>query len=237
MVITCIFCKDTKAQKTSNKKRGITMKEQYPFTLHPLPYPDCSMEPYLSQKTMKVHHDKLLGGYVRTLNGLISKSPEYKDMSLYEIYDQASLKTDKNSTNIRYNAAAIYNHNLFFALLCPTDDGCIRAPQGSLCTAIREKFGSIERFMTQFRDEAMSIKGSGWLFLCKNSRQEPEIIPCPNHSIPNTKEYTPILILDCFEHAYFLDYLNDKKTYYENYFRIINWRLAQMLWNCDIVYK
>ncbi|MBQ2862940.1 MAG: hypothetical protein IJE84_02075, partial [Clostridia bacterium] len=69
-----MICKDTKHKKPK-KERGTTVKEQFPFTLHPLPYPECSLEPYLTQKTMKVHHDKLLCGYVRTLNALISKDP------------------------------------------------------------------------------------------------------------------------------------------------------------------
>ena len=213
------------------------MKEQYPFSLKPLPYTYDSLEPYISQRTMRVHHTRLHASYVRDLNEEIKEKPEYLGLSLCEIYSKAEQKKDKTSEKIRHLCAAVYNHNLFFAILAPTYDNAIRSPQGNLARAIRREYGSEERFMLTLRDEALALRGSGWVFLCKDNDDIPRIISAKNHSIPSPDVYSPILILDCFEHAFFLDYLDKKKDYYENYFRLINWKLAELLWTSSIVYK
>ena len=157
------------------------MKEQYKFTLKPLPYGYSDLEPYLSTRAMKTHHAGHLGGYIRALNEQIRQYPEYRGLSAAEIYAAASQKN---------------------------------APNGET-----------------------DIRGSGWLFLCRREAGEPELLEAKNHSLPPLSKYTPITALDCWEHAYYLDYLQVKKAFFENYFRIINWRLAELLWTRSVSYK
>ena len=213
------------------------MKEQYPISLKRLPYSYDALEPYITQKTMTVHHTRLLARYVRDLNELISKNSEYKGLSLTEIYSMASSRNDETTSKMQFLSAAVYNHNLFFAILAPSDDYSIRTPTGELSIAIKAEYGSVERFMIDFRDAALALRGSGWIFLCKDAKQKPRIVTCKDHSLPDVDTYEPILILDCWEHAFFLDYLDKKKDYYENYFRLINWKLCELFWKSSIVYK
>ena len=213
------------------------MKEQYKFTLKPLPYGYSDLEPYLSTRAMKTHHAGHLGGYIRALNEQIRQYPEYRGLSAAEIYAAASQKNAPNGETVRYLSSAVYNHNLYFSMLAPTADGAVRCPIGSLLAGIRRKYGSCERFIVEMRDRAMDIRGSGWVFLCRNEAGEPELLEAKNHSLPPLSKYTPITVLDCWEHAYYLDYLQVKKAFFENYFRIINWRLAELLWTRSVSYK
>ena len=213
------------------------MKEQYKFTLKPLPYGSSDLEPYLSGIAMKTHHVGHLGSYIKALNEQIKKHPVYRGLSASEIYTEASRRGAVCADTMRYLSSAVYNHNLYFSILAPTVDNSIRCPVGNLLDAIRRKYGSCEGFIVEMRNCAMDIRGSGWVFLCKNEHGAPELIGAKNHSLPPLSSYTPIAVLDCWEHAYYTDYMNAKKAFFENFFRIINWRLAELLWNSAIVYK
>ena len=212
------------------------MKEHYKFTLKPLPYGYYEMEPYISEQTMKQHHIRHLGGYVNSLNSLIEKNSQYSSMSLTELYLTAP-KMQQIGGKMRFLSGAVYNHNLFFSILCPTYNDAITAPSGALYEAITREFGSFDNFMITFRDIAESLQGSGWVNLCKDSRNRPRIVTTQNHDRPKISEFTPIMLLDMWEHAYYLDYLDRKKEYIENFFRIINWKLAQMFWDSKVVYR
>lgn len=213
------------------------MKEQYPFCLKSLPYEYDAMTPYISERTMTVHHTRLLSGYVKELNSATKQNPQYKELSLSEIYLKASKNNDASSEKMQHLSAAVYNHYLFFAILAPTEDSCIRSPIGKLRDAIRQKYKTVENFILTFRESALRLRGSGWIFLCKNEQGEPAITVCKNHSMPSPERYRPIAVLDMWEHAYFCDYYDKKKDYCENYFRLINWKLAELLWTESIIYK
>ncbi len=213
------------------------MNEQYKFSLKPLPYGYADLEPYVSGQTMKTHHMRHLGSYINSLNDKISKAPAYKGLSLTEIYAKADGEETESAVDMQYYSSAVYNHNLFFALLAPTYNDAIRSPVGSLGDALKKEFGSAERFMISFRDAAMALRGSGWVFLCKNKNDRPVILTCADHSRPSPDSFLPIILLDCWEHAYYLDHLDRKKEFFENFFRIINWQLAEMFWNLKISYR
>ena len=213
------------------------MKEHYPFSLKALPYEYDAMTPYISKSTMTVHHTRLLANYIKKLNITIKATPQYKDLSLSEIYGKASEENGQTSEKLQFLSAAVYNHYLFFAILAPTEDSSIRVPIGQLRQAIKEEYGTFENFTVRFRDTALALKGSGWVFLCKNASGKPQIITCHNHSMPPPDKYRPVAVLDCWEHAYFCDYYNKKKDYYENFFRLVNWKLAELLYTDAIIYK
>ncbi len=211
------------------------MKEHYKFKLKPLPYEYDGLEPYISEQTMKVHHLRHLGGYINSLNSQIAQNPIYSEMNLTELYTYP-YKNAKNGDNMRFLSSAVYNHNLFFALLCPSYNDAVVRPYGALMEAIEREFGSFERFICEFKAQAMSLKGSGWIFLCKDRMSKPKIIQAQSHSRPNPNTYKSILVLDMWEQAYYLDNLDRKAEYAENFFRLINWQLASMLWESKIAY-
>ena len=212
------------------------MKEHYKFSLKPLPYGYYEIEPYISEQTMKQHHIRHLGGYVNSLNALIEEYPQYSNLSLTELYLSAH-KMQHIGEKMRFLSGAVYNHNLFFSILCPTYNDAITAPSGALYDALTREFGSFDQFAVAFRDAANALRGSGWVNLCRDHRNRPRIVTVQNHDRPVISEYTPIILLDMWEHAYYLDYLDRKKEYIENIFRIINWRLAEMFWESKVVYK
>ena len=213
------------------------MKEHYKFTLKPLPYRYYDIEPYISEQTMKQHHIRHLGGYIISLNSMLERMPQYQSMSLTELYSVASKASSQSARNLRFLCGAVYNHNLFFSLLSPTYNDAIRHPSSTLAEAISDSFGSFENFMTQFRDASLSIKGAGWMWLCRDSRGRAVLAATQNHDIPHPQKLVPIILLDMWEHAYYLDNLDKKKDYVENFFRIINWQLAQLFWDSKIIYK
>ena len=213
------------------------MKETYRFTLKQLPYGYSDLEPYIGSVAMKAHHAGHLGAYVRALNEEIRKYPEYRGYSATEIYSRATQKGAQNADTMRFLSSAVYNHNLYFSMLAPTCDDSVRCPVGNLLTEIRRQYGSCEKFLVEFRDLAIDLRGSGWVFLCKNESGKPELLQAKNHSLPPLSKFTPITVLDCWEHAYYLDYMQAKKAFFENYFRIINWRLAELMWNSSVIYK
>lgn len=209
------------------------MRQNYKFKLNPLPYRYDDMEPYIGQKTMKTHHIRHLGAYVSSLNRELARRPEYNGASLTEIYSSS----DEDGSAMRYLSAAVYNHNFFFSLLAPSINDAIRAPVGCLRAALAREYGSVERALIKIRDAAIGSTVPGWVFLCKNKKGRPEIVFCNAQSMPDMDIYSPILVLDTWEHAYYLDYLNAKKDYIENNFRLINWNLCEMFWNSKISYK
>ncbi len=213
------------------------MKEHYKFTLKPLPYRYYDLEPYISEQTMKQHHIRHLGAYITNLNRLIEKNPAYKNMTLTELYAASSKMPSSISDDMRFFSGAVYNHNLFFSLLSPTYNDAIRHPIGTLSGILEKEFGSFENFLVAFRDAAYNLRGSGWVFLCRDNSDRPRIVVTSNHDRPPINTCTPVLLLDMWEHAYYLDYLDRKKEYIENFFRIINWQLVQMLWDSRIIYR
>lgn len=211
------------------------MKEHYKFKLKPLPYGYAELEPYISEQTTRVHHTRHLGGYVNSLNGVISENPPLSEMSLTELYT-ANYKNSALGERVRFFSGAVYNHNLYFAMLCPSFNDAIPRPVGALLKAIESTFGSFEKFAVEFKAQAMALRGSGWIFLCRDRMGKPRILSMPNHTRPDPHIYTAILPLDMWEHAYYLDNLDRKSEYIDSFFHLINWSLASMLWESKISY-
>ena len=172
------------------------------FQLPVLPYAKDALEPVIGMGTIEYHHGKHHLAYVNNLNNLI-KGTAFEQMSLEEII----LKSEGAIFN---NAAQVWNHTFYFYSFKPGGGG---VPKGGLAKAIENQWGSFEHFVKEFNAAALSLFGSGWAWLAKES----------NAGTPLTKGLTPILTFDVWEHAYYLDYQNRRGDYLSSLWGIIDW--------------
>ena len=211
------------------------MENNRKINLNPLPYSYADLEPYVSEQTMKVHHIRHLGGYTKALNEMLSKINSGINAPLSTLYTYAH-KLHSDPERLRFLIGAVYNHNLYFSLLSPPQNDAITRPGGELLEAIEKGFASFEKFTIEFASKAISTQGSGWTYRCKDKKGNARIISVKNHDIPNLAAYSPIAVIDMWEHAYYLDHLDRRRDYVTDYFRIINWKLSELRWNCKIVF-
>ena len=181
-----------------------------------LPYTENALEPTIGAETIALHHGKHLQGYVNNLNNLI-QGTVYENMSLEEIIIQSD-------GGIFNNAAQIYNHNFFFTTLSPN---ARTAPKGELAKAINEKWGSFDEFKNAMEVASTSLFGSGWVWLVKNQTGELEIVKESNAGNPLTKGMTPLLTIDVWEHAYYIDYNNRRLDFSKSLWAITNWETIE----------
>ena len=188
------------------------------FELPKLPYAYDALEPHIDARTMEIHYSKHHQAYTTNLNAAI-EGTDLEGKSIENIL--ANL--DLNNKAVRNNGGGFYNHNLFWEILAPNAGG---APSGDLAAAINDTFGSFENFKDAFAKAATTQFGSGWAWLCvKNGKLE--VCATPNQDNPLMKgigcEGTPILGLDVWEHAYYLNYQNRRPDYINAFFNVINW--------------
>ena len=186
------------------------------FNLPSLPYAHDALEPHIDAKTMEIHHGKHHAGYTTKLNAAI-EGTDLADKSIEEILSSGNL-----SPAVRNNGGGYYNHCLFWSVMSPNGGG---HPSGALADAINESFGSFEEFKTAFSNSAATQFGSGWAWLCK---KDGKLCVCStaNQDNPLMDQGcggTPILGLDVWEHAYYLNYQNRRPDYIEAFFNVVNW--------------
>ncbi|ATA88718.1 superoxide dismutase [Capnocytophaga stomatis] len=189
------------------------------FTLPKLPYAYDALEPHIDARTMEIHHTKHHNAYTTNLNTAISGT-NLEEKTIEEILENL----DMNNGAVRNNGGGFYNHNLFWEVMSPDGGG---KPTGDLAKAIDEKFGSFDAFKEEFAKAAATRFGSGWAWLCVHKGGKLEICSTPNQDnplMPNTGcEGRPILGLDVWEHAYYLNYQNRRPDYIQAFFNVINW--------------
>ncbi len=190
------------------------------FDLPDLPYSFDALAPHIDAKTMEIHHDKHHGGYVKKLNAAVEGSP-HADMSLEDLMKEVGSST---ATGVRNNGGGHYNHSLFWKVLSPDGGG---QPSGDLASAIDSAFGSYDAFKEKFADAAGTRFGSGWAWLIVDDSGSLKITSTPNQDNPlmdvaETKG-TPILGLDVWEHAYYLNYQNKRPEYISAFWNVVNW--------------
>ncbi len=192
------------------------------FELPQLSYAYDALEPHIDARTMEIHHSKHHQGYTNNLNNAIAGS-ELEGKSLMEILSNCS---DKPA--VRNNGGGYYNHCLFWEVMSPNGGG---NPSGALAEAIDSAFGSFEGFKDIFSKAAATRFGSGWAWLCVQGGKL-EVCSTPNQDNPLMGEGcggTPILGLDVWEHAYYLNYQNRRPDYITAFFNVVNWdRVAEM---------
>ncbi len=200
-------------------------KNEYPFTLIPLPYDDDALEPYINEETMEVHHDRLLKAYVDRLNAVLAAYPQLQELTLTQMLENtAQLPPGVRQAIINFGGG-VFNHNFFFESLRP---GLYENnPIGSLRRAIDAEFGSYEMFRRVFKEEAMSVFGSGWLWLVRKDDGGLLLKRTANQDSPISLGYTPLTVIDVWEHAYFLQYLNLRGDYIDSWFHVVDWAKAE----------
>ncbi len=186
------------------------------FELPVLPYDKDALAPTISAETLEYHHDKHHAAYVANLNKLVNGT-EYADKTLEEIIGSAP------DGGIFNNAAQIWNHTFYFNGLSPNGGG---EPGGVLADAITDTFGSFDDFRTSMTAAAVGNFGSGWTWLVKNTDGGLEIVNTSNAGNPLTDGNTPLLAIDVWEHAYYIDYRNARPKYLESIWNIINWDIV-----------
>ena len=186
------------------------------FNQENLPYDLKALNPFVSEEQMDYHYNKHHAAYFKKLNLLVDGKPE-SDMDLETV-----VKTSKDS--IFNNAAQAWNHIFFWQCMSPNGGG---RPGGKLLKAIEKDFRSFDELMKQFSDSAATLFGSGWAWLAENDAGKLEIITLSNADTPIRHGKNPILGLDVWEHAYYIDYRNERPRYIEKFKDVINWDFAE----------
>lgn len=189
------------------------------FTLPELPYAFNALEPHIDARTMEIHHGKHHAGYTANLNKAIEGSPLEK-LSIEDILTGL----DMNNMAVRNNGGGFYNHDLFWKVMAPNAGG---APTGEVASAIDAAFGSFDAFKEKFNTAAATRFGSGWAWLCVHKGGKVDVCSTPNQDNPLMPNVgcggTPILGLDVWEHAYYLNYQNRRPDYIGAFWNVVNW--------------
>lgn len=180
-----------------------------------LPYPKDALAPHISPETLDFHHGKHHNAYVTKLNELI-KGTEFAEMSLEDIIK-------KSSGGIFNNAAQIWNHTFYWNCLSPKGGG---APTGAIAEKITAAFGSFDKFKEQMSTSAVGNFGSGWTWLVQTADGSVKIHNTSNAGCPLTEGLRPLMTIDVWEHAYYVDYRNARPKYVEAFWNLVNWDFA-----------
>lgn len=200
----------------SCKKVDERDKENH-LQLQPLPYAENALEPYMSEKTIQFHYGKHLLGYIDNLNKL-KAGTEFDEMSLVEIIRKAS-------GGLFNNAAQVFNHYFEFEALTPHNPQA--EPGKRTQKMLEEHFGGLENFKESFSQAAAKLFGSGYVWLVAVPGGKLEILPVSNAGTPLTENKIPLMNIDVWEHAYYLDVQNQRAKYIENFMKIINWEVIE----------
>ena len=204
------------------------------FELLKLPYDYNALSPSIDILTMEVHYSKHYLTYTNNLNKLVTADATLVDLSIEDILKKA----DGTNADLKNNAGGYYNHGFFWEGMKPKSGG---EPKDTLATIITRDFGSFEGFKTQFSDVAEKQFGSGWAWLVVDKTGKLQVTATPNQDNPlmpkQTISGTPLLNLDVWEHAYYLDYQYKRKRYIDNFFKIINWKKVSERYEVAIAVK
>ncbi len=188
------------------------------FTVTPLPFAVDALEPLMSKMTFEYHWGKHYSGYIAKLNELIADT-EYAQ---YETLEDIMLRADGAIFN---NAAQAWNHEFFFAQLSPTPKS---EPEGALHTAIVRDFGGFDKFEQSFRAEALSVFGSGWVWLVSDENGRLSIVSTTNAQNPAVQDgLKPLLVADVWEHAYYLDHQNRRPSFIDSLLQLVDWQVIE----------
>lgn len=199
------------------------------FELPKLNYAHDALEPHIDAKTMEIHHGKHHAGYTSKLNAAV-EGTDLEGKSIEEILQNLDLSNGA----VRNNGGGFYNHRLFWEVMSPDGGG---NPSGDLAKAIDDSFGSFDAFKEKFSNAAATQFGSGWAWLCVHNGGQLEVCSTPNQDNPLMPNVgcagTPILGIDVWEHAYYLNYQNKRPDYISAFFNVIHWEKVAELYEAN----
>lgn len=190
------------------------------FTLPKLPYEFNALEPHVDARTMEIHHDKHHQAYINNLNAAIEKHPELANKSVEDLLKDLNAVPEDIRTAVRNNGGGHWNHSMFWEIMSPKGGG---EPTGALADAIKKGFGDFKTFTEKMSAAAVGQFGSGWGWLVKDSSSGLAVMATPNQDNPISNGRTPILGVDVWEHAYYLNYQNRRPDYVKAWWNVVNW--------------
>jgi len=190
------------------------------FELPPLPYAFDALAPHIDAQTMRIHHDLHHGGYTNNLNNALDGHADLAAMSIEELLANLDKVPEAIRTAVRNNGGGYANHSLFWNIMAPDAGG---RPTGDLAAAINASFESFEAFKEVFSKAGATRFGSGWAWLYVGANGELAVASTPNQDTPLMDGNTPILGLDVWEHAYYLNYQNRRAAYIAAWWNVVNW--------------
>lgn len=190
------------------------------FELPPLPYAEDALEPYIDARTMSIHHDKHHAAYTNNLNAALKDHSDLAGKSIEQLLGDLGALPESIRTAVRNNGGGYANHNLFWETMAPRHGG---EPSGALAAAIDQAFGSFAAFQEQFAKAAATRFGSGWAWLYVDKNGGLAVGSTPNQDTPLMEGNTPLLGLDVWEHAYYLNYQNRRPDYVSAWWNVVNW--------------
>ncbi len=198
------------------------------YEVPPLTYPTNALEPHIDTKTMEIHHDKHHAAYVTNLNKALEAHPELASKSIEDLIAHLSEVPEAVRTPVRNNGGGHANHSFFWKIIGPDGGG---EPTGKLAEAITETFGNFDEFKTKFEAAGTTRFGSGWAWLCLNGDGKLCVCSTANQDSPLMKGIaecpgTPIIGVDVWEHAYYLNYQNRRPDYLKAFWNVVDWKQA-----------
>ena len=189
------------------------------YKLPELPYAYDALEPHIDEETMKLHHDKHHNTYVENVNKALEGHDDLQNVSIEELVAKLDEVPEDIRTAVRNNGGGHANHSLFWEIMSPNGGG---EPAGELADAINETFGSLDNLKDEVKTAATGQFGSGWGWLVVENG-ELKVVNTPNQDSPLTDGQTPILGVDVWEHAYYLNYQNKRPAYVDAFWEVVNW--------------
>ena len=191
----------------------------YPYKLPELPYAFNALEPHIDARTMEIHHGKHHAAYTNNLNAALEKHPQIQGKSLEELLHDSDAVPEDIRTAVRNNGGGYHNHSLFWQIMGPNGGG---EPTGELADAVRSAFGSFDELKQKVNAAAAGQFGSGWGWLVVADGKL-QVYATPNQDSPLMKGHRPVLGVDVWEHAYYLNYQNRRAEYVNAWWNVVNW--------------
>jgi Fe-Mn family superoxide dismutase len=195
-----------------------------PFELPILPYSFAALEPVIDAQTVEIHYTKHHATYLNNLNKALEKYPDLQNHKIETILADLSIIPEDIRTVVKNNGGGYYNHNLYWACMAPGGGG---EPAGKLRDAILAKHGTFDAFKQEIEKIGLGRLGSGYAWLSLNKDHQLQVHSTLNQDCPLTEGLYPILVVDVWEHAYYLKYQNRRAEYLSNWWKVVNWSFAQ----------
>jgi len=194
------------------------------FEVPSLKFAFDALEPAIDARTMEIHHDKHHAGYVNNLNKALESAPDYFSQPIEQILREINKVPEAIRTAVRNNGGGHANHSLFWEVLTP---GGSKSPSGTLLADLEKSFGSLDGFMDKFSGAAATRFGSGWAWLVLDGNKNLQVYSTANQDSPYLEGHVPLLGLDVWEHAYYLNYQNRRPDYIKAFWSVVNWSFVE----------